>query len=320
MIIRRVNRLGGSRGRRFIQFLSVVAVSSIFVACSSGIPPQDGSPSEVPILSKSPLDAYLPLTDGNSVEAIAARRIAENLIAQCMKDEGFEYTEPYLSDMDLKQGEGLSPSEWAATYGYGYAAGIKKYLAKDVAESTETSSQDRAYSLALYGPEIIETDEEEKPTYDWETQGCLGWAYHEATGGVDEVFREPDNAFILGEIDALALRVKNHKDMADIADDWSQCMADAGYLGLSTLTSAQEQALIWYQDIVSGTATDQSSPLTVEEAAQREIDLAIADLGCQESTKSASRAQQLRWQLEQELITKYPREVQSLKESWSQHQ
>lgn len=316
--------------------LKVVVVSATLAALIAGCsPPTDSSaPSSAtepgttdrPVLTSSPLDDYLPLTDGMSEEAREVTRVAQAFIAQCLKDQGFDYDEPYLSDQAIRDGEGLSPTEWAAAYGFGFATSAGGGSAAPAIEPRSPAEQ-QAYLEALYGPEPTDVAEDEGPVYDWTTQGCLGSAYHEATGGIDALYGDADHDLVLGEIDALADAVLIDSRVQDVDQAWSDCMADEGFADLASPAAAADRALRWWQavagaesevdgiDVAGESGDDPAEPSSSEDPADREIALAVVDIECQLSVGHAATVQQVRWQHEQELVETYPRELAALRDA-----
>ncbi len=274
-----------------------------------------------PVLTSSPLDGYLPLTDGTSEEARDVTRVAQGLIAQRLKDQGFDYDEPYLSDQAIRQGEGLSETEWAAAYGFGFATSAGAEVDAPVVEPRSPAEQ-QAYADALYGPGTTDLGGDEEPTYDWTTQGCLGSAYHEATGGIDALYGAEAHALILGEIDALAQIVEESTEVQTVDAAWADCMADGGYGDLSRPSDAAELALGWWQGVAEaesaetdGESGSEPTGEKPQDPAGREIALAVADVECQLAVDHAATVQQVRWQHEQKLVETYPSELAALRDA-----
>lgn len=295
------------------------ALVALIAGCgSSSSPSPSGSSSEAgttvrPVLTSSPLDGFLPLTDGASEQAREVTRVAQGLIARCLKDQGFDYDEPYLSDQTIREGEGLSSTEWAAAYGFGFATSAVAETAAPVAEP-RTPAEHQAYGEALYGAEPTDLGEDEEPVYDWTTQGCLGAAYHEATGGIDALYGDADHAMVLGEIDALAQAVQESEEVQAADTAWSDCMADGGYADLARPSDAQEQALGWWRVMTSsGRASPSAGAAT--DPVDAEIALAVADAECQLSVGHVATVQQVRWQHEQRLVETYPAELAELRDA-----
>lgn len=309
---------------------SGVALAALVAGCGSpSDPTASGSGSGLgttdrPLLTSSPLDGYLPLTDGMSEEAREVTRAAQALIAQCLKDQGFDYDEPYLSDQVIREGEGMSPTEWAAAYGFGFATSAGAETGSP-AVAPRSPAEQQAYLEALYGPEPTEPAQDEQPSYDWTTQGCLGSAYHEATDGIDALYADADHALVLGEIDALAEAVLADAQVQEVDEAWADCMADGGYPDLANPAAAADRALGWWQDVVE-VVTDEPGQVGASDGdpvpspspdspADREIALAVADVECQLSVDHAAIVQQVRWQHEQELVETYPHELAALRDA-----
>jgi hypothetical protein len=180
---------GGIVKKRRLAFLTAVGVAALAVltACSS----PDGASDDVP---SSPLSEYLEAIWGSDLspkeqqrEFEERQKKTEELVAQCMADEGFEYT-PNIQDSSWVGSDDLiwepDDREWVAQYGYGYVNSpqpptpeeeqVYEDPNQDYVDGLSMSEQN-AYYVALYG----ETNGEEE--YDWKTAGCMGAAQQEVS-------------------------------------------------------------------------------------------------------------------------------------------
>lgn len=166
---------------------------------------QAGSQSGTEEAETGPLDEYLAfLWEGEewTEERYEAENLErEELIAECMKKEGFEYTPNpdsggWVAADDVGDEPEWGSLEFAETYGYGIIdwPGADALLEEpadyvdpnqDYVESLSVSEQD-AYYATLYGePEEVTEgadSEDASEAYSWEENGCYGWADHQMNG------------------------------------------------------------------------------------------------------------------------------------------
>lgn len=181
--------------------------------------------------------------DPEEMQAYYARQAqqAEELIAQCMANEGFEYIPAVQPIPDAVFG-GPNDMEYAREWGFGVTTA---YLyeespfgaADDWTDPNEaiveamSDSERQAYYDALHSPPAptgTETDPETGETVevydDSFGEGCSGEAYEEVYGGQE----------LMEVLDALDLESMWERMQADprtreVFGDWSECMADRGY-------------------------------------------------------------------------------------------
>lgn len=214
----------------------VGATALLLSACSSGTGSvADGEPETV----ESPIAEFLgydTFADFDSDEAQTRfeeqEREAQQAIATCMRNEGFEYTPVDYSQFDTfseLEGEEWGSAEWIEKYGYGISTqrfsqtavgpdliGYDDSVIQSYDDTTDPNSEyvnsltpeeQEAYYAALYGqqpePDIDfdnMTEEEINQAYDdfyenvYEPTGCQNTAYEELYSG-DEVFGEGSPLF-----------------------------------------------------------------------------------------------------------------------------
>jgi hypothetical protein len=172
-------------------------------------------------------------------------RERQELIAECMAAQGFEYTPVDYSQFAVFGPEGdLDPTsrEYAETYGFGFSTFEDQAIAEPAADFVDpnqeyveglSESASDAYYAALYGqpPEIDESmteDEinamlEENPDL-FQPQGCEGEAFQSTSDGLESVYTALSDQF-----EDLFQRVEADPRVVAWEADWASCMADAGY-------------------------------------------------------------------------------------------
>ena len=177
----------------------------------------------------------------------------QELIAECMAREGFEYVPASPPVGDFRVGA-PGDVEYAREQGFGIStyfgeSGESEYLIdawvdpnQAIVESLSESERD-AYNETLYGSSFASggfgfegdsatatssseggTVTEEVEAFDDGFEGCSGQAYEEvfAFDDLQEIYEQLD-------LDSLFQRVEADPRTAAIYAEWSQCMADQGY-------------------------------------------------------------------------------------------
>ena len=173
-------------------------------------------------------------------------RVAQDKIAACMAEQGFEYV-PFVRNED-QFGFSMpdTQEEFVAQYGFGIATmilenqppdeeAIEAEMAKDpnnaIMDAMAAAERD-AYYAALYGEQP--EDGFEEPTEDspgvtvgaFEPSGCQNAAYEEAFNqGAEVAFYEQFGPMI----QAIDDRVKSDPRIVELEVKWSSCMAERGY-------------------------------------------------------------------------------------------
>lgn len=187
----------------------------------------------------------------------AEERERQDLIAACMRSEGFEYIpiDPEENSFFEEPG-GLErgSDEWVAKYGFGITTmwfsqeevgpdlvghdfgSFEDQIAVDpnqaIVEAMGLTEQD-AYYIALDGdqqfPEFDETLSEEEmeaqfEDFDFQPSGCRGEAYNDSA---DPTFRFYDE--FSDELEAMYERVQTDARFVEAQQKISDCVADKGY-------------------------------------------------------------------------------------------
>lgn len=219
-------------------------------------PVQDASSDGKTTSADSPLDAYINAGyDANKsveelrTEAAKESAVREDIIAQCMKDEGFDY---YPVDWEsnplnaVAEGAEWLPDDpdWVAEYGYGVMHSPFAVVAaannEDAADrptpnrdyvAALTEGEREAYTITLYGEEVNETYDETTGEstfeYDWEKAGCIGKAGHETTSKSQDLYTQYEDLFL--SLDAMYADVAASDKAVELNKSWSSCIAEAGY-------------------------------------------------------------------------------------------
>lgn len=292
-----------------------------------------------------PLDEYFEdlYADWTPESGDAQMRQMEELVAQCMSEEGFEYIpvdhsggQSFSSDdLDVEWGT----REFAELYGYGATTDPWSDLMEEVPEdggdqwfdpneeyvSSMSESEQEAYYLALYGDQTGPAEgEEEEWEWDWEQAGCQGWAQNEAWGGGDSDDGEQFRA-LQDDMNAMWEATMSDPRIAAVEAEWASCMADAGYTGLAAVGDA-EQAFydelnsLWedaYADIPPDAdeeawmAVEESIEDTRNEMTAREIETAMADYDCRDEVDYTTVQQDVNFEYQQEFVDTHGDELEA---------
>lgn len=249
---------------RTVAAAGFAALALVLSACSGGGDAEKGSKDAEPELG--PLDKYFEQMYGDFDEdqANAQQMEVEELIAQCMRDLGFEYTPVDWSSMGGSYSSDDLDVEWGTlefAEQYGYGATTDPWGDQGVEDEASGASQDEfvdpnqayveamsetemtAYYAALYGeqPEFDENADPEAEIdmeYNWEQAGCQGKASHEVyevgTGMDDERFTA-----LQDEMNTMWEATSTDPRITELNGTWSTCMADAGFPGLAAVGDAE---------------------------------------------------------------------------------
>ena len=327
---------------------ALITVSLLALAgCSGGDSKKSSEPEE------GPLTKYMSALYGSQeqdqefYDKINEKR--EELIAECMADEGFEYQPntqnggmASFDDEEIDWGS----REYAEQYGYGFtdfpgraemeAEGEgEEYVDpnQDYIESLSESEQ-QAFYEALSGPQPTEEDmaamEDDTFEWDWSKMGCSGVADHETQemyGPGMAAMEDPEFAELFESMEAVWAGIYNYEDPAatspndDVAKldrEWSECMADAGYTDLTNPMHAQnvfmEESNSLYE-LPEGEDPEKwegPSEKQMSEIKKREIEMAVTDWECKDKLGYDDKVQQITFDLEQKFVDEHKAELDAL--------
>lgn len=288
---------------------AVAALALVLAACSSGTPDEEPAGE----WGNGPLDAYFERVYGDMDQGAwdEQQRETEQLTAECMAEQGFEYVPVDWSSMNggVVVGED-SEIEWgsrefAEQYGYGMSSwpGMDEQPLEEeeqvwedpnqaYVESMSDTERD-AYYIALYGEQTGPEDPEAEWEYDWTQAGCQGaaqQAVQEKYGlGGDQM------GALQEDMEALWAQIQSDERVLALAGRWSDCMADAGYPGMASPDDPQqilsdEQNAIYEEVYGDGLMEDADWEALEAEVRERtaamtekEIAMAVADFDCKDA-------------------------------------
>ncbi len=254
---------------------------------------------------------------------------AEQIVATCMKAQGFEYI-----PVDPSQPPALVPAdqldpdapqagtlESAKEFGYGISTwDIEDGQPDDVDLGQEDPNQEyvdslsesarKAYELALHG---VPPTDEELASDDWAPDPAKSGCYGESTAQVwntDDVWGAPQFASLIEEMSYVATDLDNDPEVTAASALWGSCMAQNGYPGLEAPWEATDLIHVGLRDIwVIGQAPDPEALAVLREL---ERSVATADFECSEDSRFAEAYREAQFRAEQEFIDAHQGELEAL--------
>ncbi len=293
--------------------VAVASAAVVGLLTLTGCGGGDPEPTPTPTSSGSPLETLLEeyLGDWSNEQVNAQLVRMEELVAECMAGEGFDYTPVDYAAMDLDilgESVGAEPgtTEYAKEYGYGLTNNPVLGDAQPEDPNADyvaamTPAEQDAYYTALYGTayETLE-DPEAAMTTDWTELGCTGWAQNQLI----DVGDDTDAFAALQDEMVTMLAAADADPRLDQADaDWASCMAGRGHPGLTAVGDAEAAITAELQALQQEAYAAATNPATgvVDEAAaqtalaepladlgRREIATAVDDVECQEESGYAA--------------------------------
>lgn len=261
-------------------------------------------------------------------------RKIEEAVATCMSEQGFDYTPSGVDASEvLALGADLSEQEYAAQYGYGIVAQVELVgVGTDADPNAEavaamSEAEQAAWNEALYGDLFSATTTEELATMSPEDMGCYGSAQNEVIEQTPElgfitVMQNPEYAALITQIAALSGEATAEPAVQEAAAQWSECMAEAGHPDLAEPADAQAEISaqaneLWGAATGAAEGPDESE---VDELQQREIEMATADLACQDEVGYQDTLLTAQFALEEEFITENQTQLDAMVEAMQQAQ
>lgn len=182
--------------------------------------------------------------------------------------------------------------------------------------SSLSESEANAYYETLHGvpPTEEEIGEDGSYEYDWEQAGCYGWAQHEVSG--EDPYSSEEHKPVMEALNEFYATVQSAPELAELNDAWSSCMTEAGYSGFATQPEAQQSIydeLNEYYENMTGPYVEDDPALL--EIGERELELALVDLDCRESTDYRQESLRVQFAMEEEFIQEHQAELDALKEA-----
>ena len=304
-----------------------------------------GGSTDKKTADEGPLQKYISALDESSdfsEETMnKAQAATEALIAECMSKEGFEY-EPFDGSYSIAADPAPSGApeegtlEYAEQYGYGLSDSPGR-------EQTETELDDQpevpvdpnaeyfeslseseqaAFTETMYGSSPDEPADPDA-VYDWKQAGCQGAAQHEVekdASGATGAWADPANAELFESIGAVYTKYTNPENPAPetiiLNEEWASCMAEAGFSDYGSPDDAVA-ALLSELNALSGTGAEDEAPVepSAEDTAaftKHEIEVAVADVKCNEKVGYDAEIKRLNDAAEQEFVDEHKAELDAL--------
>lgn len=330
-------------------FATIVVAALALTACTNS-----GDNPSADDWQNSPLNKYLAAAWGGDLsQEEQERRMndqqkqAEDLVAACMSEQGFDYTPVDYSGMtSYSTGDEWKPDsrEWVAQWGYGAIdwPGKAEMEAEPVPDQefvdpnqeyreSLSESEATAYDEALYGAPVPDDaiGEDGSYEYDWEQSGCQGKAHHEVYGA-QGLWDDEQFADLTAAMNKMYEDIESDPRNVELDQEWSSCMTDAGHPGFVKQWDAQQSI---YDEMNSfwenGPEWDDSKSeeensrvfedynAQIEKEMQplkdTEIELALADLDCREKTDYRGKKTKIQWELEEQFIADHKAELEAFK-------
>ena len=246
--------------------------------------------------SKTGFDEDVPIEDqiGFDQAGIQRRQTkVENLVRDCMKAKGFEYTpvDPAAQRAAFVGSATLSEEDFEKQFGYGITT-LYEQRRREAASgpnagyrSSLPAAQRTAYDQALYGEKVGATFAVAVDTGAFgDLGGCTKQATEEAFGGAQTL------ATLQTKLDDLDARIDADARMVEAHKAWSACMREAGYDGLQKPDEVDTVLQDELEDIVgpntrvgvgaSAEATYDKQRLVALQ--RKEVAMVKADIECEE--------------------------------------
>lgn len=273
-----------------------------------------------------------------------AQARVEELIAECMAEQGFEYVPrtaagPMPQAATAVEDDGLDPIEYAQQWGYAITTGPPDEgpgpsPSPEVVDPNEelragmTETERTAYDTALWGVPLDPADGEEyvEPTGD--QRGCHTVANDAVYGsGVEE---DDPFADLMDEMSRMWESVGTDDRVLAAQAEWAACMTDAGHPGLASVGDGEKVVLDLVQPILDEVWATVPEDAAEEErrAAQalidertaaitpQEIEIAVADMTCREQVRYEDVYAEVDRDLQQQFYDAHRAEL----EQWVAHQ
>ncbi|WP_374010250.1 hypothetical protein [Leifsonia sp. LS-T14] len=299
--------------RRLSTRILVTAVT-LAVAAGAGLTGCTASGSAAALSPKdSPLVKMLGSAFGadNSEALREQERTVQKLVAQCMTDEGFEYTpnDRGVAVIGVDEMAKQQTEEWISKNGYGMSVSPTEDSPADPNDDYVASlseSQQQAYYAALHG-EQPPTEDGTIREYDEKTAGCYDKSYRKANGGKGFAWQDKKYAPLLEKMNAIEEKTEKVPAVKAAAAKWSECMADAGYSGLKKQQDAVEYASEKNSALYGGSEESGGTPPTpsaaeLKKARDAEIKIALADFRCAKKTDYTDIKLRAQFDLEKKFI------------------
>ena len=318
--------------------LAILALSTIaLTACAQGggsLKPED-----------SPLSEYLSAgydRDASPKEqerrAKEQQKKQEELTADCMAKEGFEYT-PFTGNMSFGSAEDVKwePEErsWVEKYGYGAVDSPmqEQMKGKEPEQTVEDPNQEylqtlseaerQAYQETLYGKMADPGQAGDEPVeWKWEDAGCQWRAQHEISA--DQPWQSDEFKPLVDRVQKFFEKMQDAPELKKLDGEWASCMGDAGESGFRRQPEAQQSIYDAMNKIYEqqapmdpeqdpNSAQDPSDSPEMKKLGESERALALKDLTCREKTSYRDAQLKIQFASEEKFVAENKKELEAFK-------
>ncbi|MGL4339060.1 MAG: hypothetical protein ACRCSP_01355 [Rhodoglobus sp.] len=303
--------------------MTTAVIALTLVGCSANA----DSETEQLDASRSPLSKYMTVLSGNNSDSEAqkkeAHRRAQEIVAECMADQGFEYIPflPYVAEKKIAGEPEYETKGWISQYGYGISAEPDPVVIIDPNQpyidslsAGEQSSYNEALGTALaIGEEVNEETGDAETSF--KTSGCMGAAALEV--GMINVYQDKRYQPLIRKIDTLPEKVQSSRSLAALNPKWAACMAEAGYSSFEIKSDAP-RAIVVKIDALIEASKGQPSEQKLAELQKEEIAIALADFDCSEKVDYKNTTLKVQFDLEKQFIADNKAELDAMLAEYEQ--
>ncbi|MBE7699493.1 hypothetical protein H9623_04115 [Oerskovia sp. Sa1BUA8] len=240
-------------------------------------------------------------------------RRAEELTAECMAAEGFEYI-PDEQEVIVPDPEEFDPVKDAAENGYGMTVTAQpsdeeqaeldsRVDPNQAIVNAMSESEMTAYYIALQGDTSSwETDEDganvDVPIAE---MGCWGRAQDTVSGDEQAIWGTEEMTAFNEATTVMYEAIPNDPRMIDVAERWADCMADAGF-DYSTPDEPAEYFLQASNELYGGESPVHPGDPKVAELAEQEKSTAVADQECRKEVEYDKVYTTVQFELEETFV------------------
>jgi len=306
-----------ARFRRTLTFICTLSLAFSITACN------EKEEANYALPFSTPLDEFLGASIWQNADEV--RRAGddlnnrrEELIAQCMREAGFDYIPDPNSGrwtVGTIVGDETQPNsrEWVTRYGFGIVSGQwqsrfsnNQRIGSDPNEehfNTLNESEQAAFLIALNGPpNLIPSPNMTEADWAnfWRNRGC--WGNSQQKAFEESSLSQSSNdefASLFEAINEMWTSVSDSIGMEAIYRDWSDCMADQGHPRFerpydAAASIAEEFNLLQFlgdDDVFAANAIREN-----------ELELAVTDFNCRESINYQTRRNALFFAAENQFV------------------
>ena len=213
---------------------------------------------------------------------------AENLIRDCMKAQGFDYVpvDPAAQQAALGGAQGMSKEDVEKQFGYGITTLYEQRRQQAVAGPNQAlrdsldEADRKAYDQALYGDDPTATFAEAVDTGDYSRLGgCIKSATDQVFGGTELL------ETLSVKLDELDQKIRADSRMVKVVREWTDCMREAGFPGLTYQEQVDAILEKKLEEIVDSPSDDPEGGYDKAALAalqREEVAMVNADIACEE--------------------------------------